>query len=113
MTLSTRLSASDLEYIVQNNPATASNPSAYSTASFTTKSLLQLGSQCTADQGVIGIIAQPSTNPNTSRALRVGNYYYTFSSSQSSCSASVNANNIELSQTALLRQAFTTISNKK
>lgn len=44
MTLPTGLSASDLQYVVQNNPATTSNPTAFSTASFTTKSLLQLGS---------------------------------------------------------------------
>jgi Tfp pilus assembly major pilin PilA len=110
MTLPAGLPATDLQYVVQNNPATTSNPTAYSTASFTTKSLLQLGSQCTAAQGAIGIISQSSTNPNTAGALQVGNYYYIFASPQGTCTGSQSGENLAQSQTALLKQAFETIT---
>ncbi len=113
MTLPSGLSASDLQYVAQTNiPGTGSDPTPYSTASFTTKSLLQLDNGCTAAQDALGIIEQLPQNPGTTSAIHVGNYYYTFSAPQSSCSANKEAGELELSQTALLNQAFETTTAK-
>jgi hypothetical protein len=112
MTLPTGLTG--LKYVAQTNlPGSAGHP-AYSTSTFSTASLEQLagaGSQCSATNGSIGSIAKYSEDPTTfasgaANTKKVGNFYLVFITPQSPCSNQTAAEQLELSQTSLLRQAF-------
>lgn len=116
MTLPNGLSPDDLVYDAQlDRPVTAADQHPWSTASFTTKSLLQLDSACTAAEGSIGMIVRYTEDPKAIKAevresLPLGNYYFAFAAPQGSCGMSPDAQKLESEQIGLLQQAFNTIS---
>lgn len=110
------LTPGDLQYYAQiDRPGTTADPNLWSTIGFTTKSLLQLDSQCTAVEGAIGMIVRYSEDPMAIKAevresRPLGSYYYAFAAPQGNCTLNPDAQKLESAQIALLQQAFETIS---
>jgi|GEM_PF-5267253 len=107
MTLPTGLSPSDLKYSISTSTGVP-------VADFTTVSLEQADGtgSCSADQAPIGVIWRTTQNPASGSVTvkQAGNYYYAFEKPQGSCTGNLNAGKLEQSQTALLQQAFETIT---
>lgn len=107
LTLPEGLTPTDLKYSIST---LAGQPS----AGFTTTSLEQLDgtSSCSASQASIGVIWRTTTNPASGSVIakQIGQYYFAFEKPQGSCTGNLNAGKLEQSQTALLQQAFETIT---
>jgi hypothetical protein len=109
MTLPTAIA--DAKYFAKTNlPGSAAHPATYSTSSFTTTSLEQQDSRCSASANSIGSIARYSEDPSsfaTVAAVRkVGSFYLAFITPKQPCSDKAAAEQLQSSQTTLLRQAF-------
>lgn len=107
MTLPDGLTPSDLKYTITTDIGVPA-------AGFTTASLEQMDGtgNCSAAQGSIGIIWRTTQNPASGSVTvkQIGQYYYAFEKPQDSCTSNVNAEKLKQSQTALLQQAFDTIT---
>jgi hypothetical protein len=112
LTLPSGLSSSDLVYSAQiNRPVSAVDSNPWSTVSFSTKSLQQLDSACTADEGSIGMIVRYTEDPKAIKAQvsdsqQIGDHYFAFAAPQGSCSENPQAHQLESTQIGLLQQAF-------
>jgi hypothetical protein len=97
-----------LKYVPHTNGNTQ-QPATYSSASFSTTSLEESDARCTAGDASIGSIVRYSENPTTFGSVtKVGNFYLVFTTPQQSCSDKAAAEQLQTSQTSLLRQALAT-----
>jgi Tfp pilus assembly protein PilV len=107
ITLPSGLTPSDLKYSISTSTGVP-------VADFTTASLEQADgtSSCSAGQAPIGVIWRTTQNPASGSVIvkQIGQYYYAFEKPQGSCTGNLNAGKLEQSQTALLQQAFETIT---
>lgn len=107
MTLPIGFTASDLKYVITTNTGTQ-------IANFTTTSLeIADGSNnCNGSNGGIGIIwrTTASSASGADASKQVGQYYYNFEQPAGPCSGNASAAQLELTQTAELKQAFKTIT---
>ncbi len=99
-----------LKYVAHTNlPGNAEHPATYSSTSFSTTSLEESDSRCTAGDASIGSIVRYSENPSTFGSVtKVGNFYLVFTTPQQPCSDKAAAEQLQTSQTSLLRQALAT-----
>lgn len=110
------LTPGDLQYDAQiDRPGTTADPHLWSSLAFTTKSLLQLDSGCTAAEGSIGAIIRYSEDPRSINAVLresrpLGNYYFGFAAPQGPCSLNPNAEKLQLQQIQMLQQAFDSVT---
>jgi Tfp pilus assembly major pilin PilA len=107
MTLPSGLSASDLKYVITTNTGTQ-------VANFTTTSLETAdgSNNCNGSNGGIGSIWETTQSPasGADASKQIGQYYYNFEQPASPCSGNSSAEQLELTQTAELKQAFETIT---
>jgi uncharacterized membrane protein len=102
-----------LKYLAHTNlPGNAEHPATYSTSSFSTTSLEEADSRCTAGDAPIGSIVRYSEDPSTFATVgsvtKVGSFYLAFTTPQQPCSDKATAEQLQTSQTTLLRQALAT-----
>lgn len=110
------LDPTDLVYSAAINlPGTPDDPALWSTLSFSTKSLIQLDSRCTAAEASIGVIARYSEDPATIHAhvlktQATAHYYYSYAAPEGPCSDNPEAAQLQWSQINLLKQVIGNIT---
>lgn len=103
-----------LNYVAQTNISGSfsdGTPYTLATSRFSTTSLQQSDSQCTAANNAIGTIVRYSEDPmgrvaGVTDVKKLGNYYFGFETPQQPCSSTPGVGQVETSQINLLRQAF-------